>query len=437
MNTSVRRAAGRLGPAESMPLSGTEREVPPAEAARRVTAALQALDLQPHLTELGDGGEPTAWRCELRTRDGGLAPEAQGAGKGSRDEARVGALFEALEHYLSGPARFDPAAVEQLPAATVAQDLAADVIAPLLQPSSVPLACHRYHRLDTGRRSPHRPPRANPLAVPVFLPCPWYIDEPAWRHRAGDAFDYTPVGRYSCNSGSAIGVSAAEAAVHGLDEAIERDAFSLLLARTFLAGHPLRVIDPTTLPGDLAHALEVARHHAGHPVHLLDITTDLGVPTFLAYTAPAGDRPHQRGCGTSLDARYAAWRAISEHVQGSLADDHMGMQPADLSALAPYPELHACARFDLTTHLTGARTVAYRTTPAAPHHPDGHLHELTRLLTAAGHPPYHRTVARLPGGITAAHTLPLGLERFILILDGALVLPGERATAALDHSTAP
>ncbi|MEU2790290.1 YcaO-like family protein [Streptomyces sp. NPDC007100] len=436
MDTSVPRTAGGSGGIGGrMPVSGTERAVPLAEAARRVTAALKALGLEAHLTELGDGGEPTAWRCELRTPGGDLAPEAQGAGKGTREEARVGALFEALEHHLTGPTHFVPTAVEHLPAAAVAQGLAGDVIAPLLQEAmSAPLACHRYRRLDTGRRSLRGALGANYLAVPVFLACPWYIDEPAWRHGAGDSFDYAPVGRYSCNSGSAIGVGAVEAAVHALNEAIERDAFSLLLARTFLGAHPVRVIDPATLPGDLAHALEAARHHAGQPVHLLDITTDLGVPTVLAYSAPADARPHRRGCGTSLDARYAVWRALSEHIQGSLTGDHTGAEPVDLSALDPYPELLACARFDLTPHLAGARTVAYRPTPAAPRHPDGHLAQLTRILAMAGHPPYHRIVARLPGGITAVHTLPLGLERFILILDGAAVLPGERAVTALSHS---
>ncbi|MEU6965968.1 YcaO-like family protein [Streptomyces chrestomyceticus] len=256
-----------------MPVSGTERSVPLAEAARRVTATLVALGLEAHLTELGNGTEPTAWRCELRTPGGDVAPEAQGAGKGTREEARVGALFEALEHHLTGPAHFEPAAVEHVPAAAVAQHLAGDVIAPLLQEAmSAPLACHRYRRLHTSGPAPHRPRGADHLTVPVFLPCPWYIDEPAWRHRAGDGFDYAPVGRYCCNSGSAIGVSAAEAAVHALNEAIERDAFSLLLARTFLGGRRLRVIDPATLPGDLAHALEVAGQHAGQPVHLLDVT---------------------------------------------------------------------------------------------------------------------------------------------------------------------
>ncbi len=174
MDASVRRTADGPGRGGPMPVSGTERSVPLAEAARRVTATLVALGLEAHLTELGNGTEPTAWRCELRTPGGDVAPEVQGAGKGTREEARVGALFEALEHHLTGPAHFEPAAVEHVPAAAVVQHLAGDVIAPLLQEAmSAPLACHRYRRLHTGGPAPapaeRRGPldRAGVLAVPL------------------------------------------------------------------------------------------------------------------------------------------------------------------------------------------------------------------------------------------------------------------------------
>ena len=45
-------------------------------------------------------------------------------------------------------------------------------------------------------------------------------------------------------------------------------------------------------------------------------------------------------------------------------------------------------------------------------------------------PPYHRadhrTVAALPGEVTAVHAIAPGPERFMLVTDGDLVLPGPR-----------
>ncbi|GAA0398616.1 YcaO-like family protein [Microbispora corallina] len=425
-------------PAGGPPPSEVERAVPLPEAERLVLAALRELALEAGLEELQAGGEPTAYRCVLRTASGQVAPEGVGMGKGLRQEARVGALFEALEHYATGPEWFDPARTRLRPARALAGGvLGRDVIAPLLaELGDQPLACHDYIPLhEAGAVGDHQQ-----VAAPVFLGAPWYLEDGGEEARAaaGDRCDYRWVARYSSNSGSAIGVTAAEALVHALNEAVERDAYSLLLAHAFLGGgHRLRRVDVTTLPRDLAAAHALAQRLAGQRVHLLDMTTDLGVPTFLAYAAPTAGVPHRRGAGTSLSGHYAAWRALTEFIQGVLSGDHSGAHPSDLSALARYPELHACGRFDLTAHLASARTVPYVPPIAVPANPAEHLRALVDVLTRAGHPPYHRIVAELPGGITAVHTLVPGLERFMLILQGALILPGPRAQAALTTAALP
>src|SRR5262245_58277776 len=98
--------AGEAGRA----FGAVERAVPPAEAGRRAAAALAALGLRARFEDAGAGLDPTAWWCGLYRDTSPLL--ACGMGKGRREEARLGALFEAVEHYLTGPAGFDPAAVE-------------------------------------------------------------------------------------------------------------------------------------------------------------------------------------------------------------------------------------------------------------------------------------------------------------------------------------
>ena len=246
--------AGRGSVTEGMrgPPSELERVVSLGEAERRALAALAALDLRPELTDLGRGGDPTAWWCRLLAGDGDMPPAARGMGKGRRDEARVGALFEALEHYLTGPAGFDPAAVEMAtPAEIAAGPLRDDPCAVLLaRMPAERLACHRYLPLRGGREA----------LMPLFLSAPWYVDAGRLRELAGDACDYGQLMRYSCNSGSAVGVTAEEALLHALNEVIERDAFSLLLVRAFLrrGGFRPAVIDPATLPAEPARAYAAA-----------------------------------------------------------------------------------------------------------------------------------------------------------------------------------
>ncbi|MEU6786024.1 YcaO-like family protein [Nonomuraea angiospora] len=403
------------------------------EAGRRASAALTALGLRAELVDAGDGRDPTAWWCRLLGGAGDLSPVAWGMGKGRPDEARVGALFEAVEHYLTGPAGFDPAAVRPVaPAALATGPLRGDACALLL--TGTPgrrMACLRYRLLD-GPPLPHR--RVDAL-VPLFLSAPWYAETGAapLRELAGDDCDYADLMRYSCNSGSAVGITAAEALLHALNEAVERDALSLLLVRAFLGGDGFRLslIDPGTLPPGLARAYATAEELTGSPVHLLDITSDLGVPTMLAYTAPAGHRPHRRGGGTSLDPAYAAWRALTELVQTTLGEGlpHSVAARGDLTGLAAHPALHACGRFDLTGALCEARVVPFPQAAAAAGAPGAQLRKVAATLAARGHPAYHRMVRVLPCGITAVHVIVPELERFMLVTDGNLVLPGRRGLA--------
>ncbi|WP_433239600.1 YcaO-like family protein [Streptosporangium sp. CA-135522] len=409
----------------------TERTVSLPEAARRVTAALAHLGLEPELIDVGRESDPTAWSCRMLTRDGAVPPMARGMGKGRREEARTGALFEALEHYLTGPAFFDPTAVELVDSTRIAAGpLREEACAVLLaRMSARRLACHRYLPVaGEGRGVP----------VPLFLSAPWYVETHAGRlrERVADTCDYGPLMRYSCNSGSAIGVTAAEALLHALNETIERDAFSLLLAQAFLGAGGFRptVIDPATLPDELARAYAAAERLTGSTVYLLDIVSDLGVPTALAYTAPTPGRPHRRGAGTSLSPARAAWRALTELLQTTLGEtltEPGTSSPRDeLAGLAAHPALHACGRFDLTEPLRDARTVPFIPAAGVPEHPRAQLRRLIAVLAAHGYMAYRRTVATLPGEITAVHTVVPGLERFMLITDGNLVLPGPRGRAA-------
>ncbi|MDX3104146.1 YcaO-like family protein [Nonomuraea angiospora] len=418
------------------------------EAGRRASAALTALGLRAELADAGDGRDPTAWWCRLLGGTGDPEPVACGMGKGRPDEARVGALFEAVEHYLTGPAGFDPAAVRSVsPAALATGPLRGDACALLL--AGTPgrrMACLRYRPLD----GPPLPRRRGDALVPLFLSAPWYAEAGAapLRELAGDDCDYADLMRYSCNSGSAVGITAAEALLHALNEAVERDALSLLLVRAFLGGDGfrLRLIDPGTLPHGLARAYATAEELTGSPVHLLDITSDLGVPTMLAYTAPTDRRPHRRGGGTSLDPAYAAWRALTELVQSTLGEGlrrsgvvrgdltgraaRSGAARGDLAGLAAHPALHACGRFDLTGALREARVVPFPEAGAAAGAPGAQLRKVTATLAARGHPAYHRMVRVLPCGITAVHVIVPDLERFMLVTDGNLVLPGRRGLAA-------
>ncbi|MEW1698974.1 YcaO-like family protein [Streptomyces sp. NPDC093249] len=410
-----------------LPQSG-ERALPLAEALARARSAAAALSVEVDLAPVLDGS-PGTWRCVLR-RDGRDIPTGLGLGKGSRDEARTGALFEALEHYLCGADGLEPADIHLVRAHDLAGGpLARDLAVRLLgEGPDDSLGCLRYRSL-TGEPD---------TDVPLFLSMPEYLRTAGARARrdAGDTYDYRVVGRYSVNNGWAAGADPVEATVHAINELIERDALSLLLVGQFLRDRPdrLRVVDPETLPEDVAALLDSARAHTGRRPDLIEMTTDLGVPAYTAYLpAPPGRPARICGWGASLSRRYAITRAVTELVQlhstVGLRERYAHLLPEQRDDTGPYPRLRACYLSDFTAALSLAELTPYRDT-VAPDTPRGHLDRLLALLRGRGLSVYRRDHHVTPD-LAVVNVLVPGLERFMLVTDGQVVVPGERGTAVL------
>lgn len=407
--------------------SWTERGIGPAEGRGRARKVLSALGLHETLTETRAGTPLSVWRCQLRDEADQPVPYGRGLGKGSREEAETGALFEALEHYLTGPDTFDAQQVQWCSGAELlAGPLGDDVCAPLLRAADR-VACQPYLPVDGGA--------APPLALPVIMSTSWYYDTEDLRQATGDATDYRQLARYGSNSGSAIGSTLTEALLHALNECIERDALSLLLARAWpgAGAYRPRLVDVTTLPPTLAAGHRQAETLRGAPVHLVDVSTDLGVPSYVACTSGPGSFELRFGAGTSLSPHYAAWRALGELVQSSVTPSQPSAIPLD--GLAPYPALRACATFDLAPHLDHADLTVW-TNREPPHVcPGEQLTQLTARLAARGHRAYYRVTATAPEGITAAHVFVPGLERFMTVTSSVVTIPGIRARTQITAGT--
>lgn len=405
-----------------------ERAEPLDRAASHARAAVAELGLTEALRPLPAGAvEPGAWRCVLR-RDGVPVPGGIGFGKGTGAAARVGAVFEALEHHLGElPPREDVVlrGAHRVVAALGRSDA---VLKLLAEGPDRPLACLPYRSL-TGRGE---------ADVPVFLSTPAFVNQSAAARAAwGDDYDYRVLCRYALNSGWAAGVTRAEALVHAINEIIERDAMSLLLARQFLSPAPprLTVLDVRSLPRPLAELHRSAEEYVGGRVWLLEMTTDLGVPAYWAYLpAEPGAAARVRGCGASLSRAYAVERALHELIQlDSGVADFGGGTPPRIHTEA-HPALHRCYLADFSERLGGADLVPFTGTEV-PHSPQGHLDALLRLLRRHGHDAWvgDRYVS---DHLAVLNVFIPGTERFMVVTDGQLVLPGPRALAARTRDTA-
>lgn len=116
-----------------------------------------------------------------------------------------------------------------------------------------------------------------------------------------------------CSNGNASGNTIEEAVLQGFFELVERDATALWwYNRLRRPGVDLSAFDEPWLA-------ELAAHYAtlGREMWALDITSDLGIPTFAAFSAHTGGTGERIlfGLGCHLDARIALQRAFAEMNQ--------------------------------------------------------------------------------------------------------------------------
>jgi ribosomal protein S12 methylthiotransferase accessory factor len=349
---------------------------------------------------------------------------ADGWGKGAGDQGVASAWFEALERYLmsaAGNRRWEPDGPVLLSAREVAAQpaLGGDRVVQrwaLEFPSAV-AACATY---------------AGPVSYPTFLTDPRYFRSPA---AGDDVRPYRGLLRYSSSLGTAAGSTVAEATYHGLCELIEHDGFSHALLRWYVAGDPAAdEVPATALPDRLARRFDAAERATRGAVRLLDVTTDLGVPVYVAVSR--GPRSTRVGAGASAWASDAAERALDELIQSC---GQPAAREAEAAAkLSEWPALQRCVRLPLA----GLRMRAVPLRPdAGDDSAESGLETVERALGARGLAHHAADIAPAASLVAVTSTVAPGLERFSLVRHGDPVLPTGRGwhlwpspTTAAAHS---
>jgi ribosomal protein S12 methylthiotransferase accessory factor len=307
--------------------SGNHRVVPPRETCRRARSVMDLIGVTriADVTGLDYVGIPV-WAAVRPLQDESSISVQNGKGP-TRMHARAGAMMEAIEHHCCERPPYPP----------------------------------QYESFETlCRHAPAVDPRSLFLDPGVdyrdTLPLEWLLgtelrsEEQLWvpacavlKPRRGDR---APQVFHGSTNGLASGNTIEEAVCHGLAEVIERDAWTLAIVRGMLVpriralaaavraesaspvsqvreavpdGELFPIIDIKTLP-DMASRLAGRFAAAGVRLVIRDITTDLGIPTFVAagWETAVGRTHFHNGLGTHPDARVAVTRALTELAQSRL-----------------------------------------------------------------------------------------------------------------------
>ncbi|KAA0982266.1 YcaO-like family protein [Pseudomonas sp. ANT_J28] len=392
-----------------------ERELNLEQAEQRIHAELDGLGLSVDTRTLGR--QIVAVHVSVSATDPHRT--ARGSGKGYLQHARVGALYETLEHYLSDP--FNTSDIHYVAPRYFSNT-------PLFADDTVLAHIVKQPHALTGCRTYTSALNHTSFSYPVALSTPGYS-----RHALEqDTTNYGALQRYASNSGTAIGASYNEAVLHAANECIERDALSLFLLKHFYyeVHPPLRRIARMSPQDALGRLWLDAEAEIGAEIILVDISTEFLARTFLAFSTAPWAPPRVFGTGCSISARHGAWRALTELVQLH----HSASEPEFRDYLnnaqrhlTKFPRLLRCLRFDLypLLNLCEQQTVNL---PVA--HDDRPLAEQIDLLAEDLHR-HGRTlgIAQLHQtelGTTLVNVLIPGLERFFVVSSGNVVIPQAR-----------
>ncbi len=238
----------------------------------------------------------------------------RGTGKGMTDEeARVSALGEAIERYSGVFQGDEPRVLASLEA---------------LGPAAIhPNECMQFSEAQYRRRE--RPDAGAPRTSDVPLPLD-PADPIEWtplRSLSGDDCRYLPTmllytgyplgdrAAYCLPdpSGSAAASSREEALLRGLMELVERDSLALWwYNRVARPG-----IDLARTQAPYCESLVAHYRSLGRELWAIDITSDIGIPTFAAISRQTAAGPERivLGFGTHLDPAAALRRALTEMEQ--------------------------------------------------------------------------------------------------------------------------
>ncbi|WP_232663261.1 TOMM precursor leader peptide-binding protein [Pseudonocardia sp. TRM90224] len=257
----------------------------------------------------------TALRAGVRAVNGGKGLCAQ--------DAEVGALCEAVERY-SGTWQGDERRVR-------------GSLRSLGRPAVDPRTCLLFDDRQFAGRADWNPRHSAFNQVPPPFDPEVELDwTPLWsladgrRRLLPTAMLYYgapgPASLYADSNGCAAGTCREDAVLQGLLELVERDAVAIWWYNRLRVG----AVDLGGL-GDPLLAAQVT-HHAGigRELWVLDVTSDLGVPTMAAVSRRYGQRDERilLGFGAHLDPAVAARRAVTELNQ-SLSTDASASGPAD------------------------------------------------------------------------------------------------------------
>lgn len=342
-----------------------------------------------------------------------------GNGKGLNDEAIASAIYESLEHYFYDT---QEPTVKELSLSDLIMNngnISADYWYSLLTKKhySGSISCYSYKKLGSSSTAE--------FYHPAFLTNINFNGDQRLMQK------YPQLKLYSTNDGCASGTNQTESLVHAISETIERDSISQFIAKSLIGKVGAKQVRFESLPDNLLKLFSEIRDYTSSTIIILDIKSDLEIPSYLVYTI---DRNVSKlpifGAGSSLNENYALSRALTECLQSYQLMNRKRRQE-ELTILSNFQKFPAYLNAITFASLNKIPS-NYNETCVNFAGPEDELQALNVILKKHGITVLYRNLTQSESLSVDQVVIP-SLDGFNLILEGLPIMPGKRTQIALQE----
>jgi ribosomal protein S12 methylthiotransferase accessory factor len=393
-----------------------ERQHSPEVALHCAQSTIAKFNLQAEFSVYGN--DLKTYQCKLIDKTNKTL--FYGCGKGLGIQSKVSSCFEALEHYaVHAYCQYNQTKESYY-------SLANPLIATKLKELNLLDSRIYQHQEQIPFAQCVETTTGEHLYYPFYMLDPRYGKNP---HPA-DTFNYQPYAWNACDSGIASGASREEASIHALNEAVERDAHSLFLIKGFLLKQTIAVIDKQTVPSALQKIIHYIEQEYSEELILIDITSDIGIPTVLVSMTKQPMTIQPIGCGTSLFKDYALERALLESLQPlHLFNQHLAdNQNQTLKNFSATPLLAQCAQADVSQLIRNAELRCFTSLPEynGDHSLAQQFRTITQRIREQNCSIYATPIADFDTGFHCVKYIIPEFEQFYLVELGKYMVPNKR-----------
>ncbi|KTD46535.1 hypothetical protein Lqui_2460 [Legionella quinlivanii] len=346
-----------------------------------------------------------------------------GGASGSEPQAKVKALFESLEKSI-GISLYKNDLLNQYSFSTASSPSTGFLTKHQLMPKL--LLEEGYQKNPYPWIELHQLANKRSMYYPLALIYP-FIDE--------------HIASLSNDIGLAIGATRDEAIIHGINQWVERDAYSLFLLKTVLHHNPVpaRVIRKNSLPPSIAQIIAAIEQHYDENILVVDISSDNAIPAFVVSFTRQTMLLQPQGFGASLSKEAALKQALYESVQykerfnenARVYREHNArfFEHSPLLLKAMIGDLQVLVDNNISVEINWDEIPSY----CLPNKLSQQIQLMAERLEACQANIYVADLYQSSTGVSVTYTLIPELENFSLIRDAKCVTIKERAWSILNE----